>query len=67
MQDFFATTELDQERPQKFGKCSRIVGKTGLVTEEIIPVAGTKSILNLIPTASVIHYQHYLSVCKIYA
>jgi hypothetical protein len=40
------------------------VGNTGLVVEEIILVAGTKSILDLMPNAAVIHYQHYLSIVR---
>ena len=63
-QGFIATTAPDHERPQKFGKYSRIVGNTGLVVEEIIPVARTKSILDLMPNAAVIHYQRYLSVVR---
>jgi hypothetical protein len=63
-QDFITATEPDQERPQKFGKYSQIVRNTGLVVEEIIPVAGTKSILDLMPITAVIHCQHYLSVVR---
>jgi hypothetical protein len=63
-QNFIANTEPDRERTQKFGKYSRIVGNSGLVVEEIIPVDGTKSILALMPNAAVIHYQHYLSVVR---
>jgi hypothetical protein len=62
--DFIATTEPDQERPQKFGKYSRIVGNTGLVVEKIIPIAGTKSILGRMPNGAVILYQHYLSILR---
>lgn len=40
------------------------MGNTELVVEEVIPIAGTKSILDLMPNAAVIHFQHYLSIVR---